>query len=150
LPASKTSKNTHARRPYYGGGMPKGHKTRKTLAKEAAREILRARVLAELDPLIQAQIKNALEVSFLVVRDTRNGKFLRVAESMAKAQLGTNEELIQVWAKDPNLQAFTDLMDRALDKPRKQEQDVRLNLTEENALIARLEEARRRVNWARA
>ena len=56
-----------------GAGMPKGYKTQKTLAKEAAREVLVAKVLAELGPLVDAQIKNALGISFLVVRERRAG-----------------------------------------------------------------------------
>jgi hypothetical protein len=101
--------------------MPKGYKTQKTLAKEAAREVLVARVLAELGPLVDAQIKNALGISFLVIRDRKGGKFVRVAESGAKAGLTSQEEVVEVWAKDPNVQAFTDLMNRALGKPVAQE-----------------------------
>ena len=47
----------------------------------------------------------------------RTGKFVRVIESMAQVKLGRHEETIEVWEKDPSVQAFTDLMNRALDKP---------------------------------
>ncbi len=61
-------------------------------------------------------------LKYLVTRDKKTGKFIRVTEAMAKARLGANEETIEVWEKDPSVQAFTDLMNRALDKPAEQEQ----------------------------
>jgi hypothetical protein len=42
-----------------------------------------------------------------VVRDKKTGKVVRVTEMMAKAKLGQDEEIIEVWKKDPNVQAFT-------------------------------------------
>jgi len=42
---------------------------------------------------------------------------------MAKAKQGDSEEIIEVWEKDPSVQAFTDLLNRALDKPAEQKQE---------------------------
>lgn len=108
-----------------GAGRPKGPQT---LEKEAAREIVRQRVYAELVPLLDSQIANAKGLSYLVVRDKKTGKFLRVSEQRAKLQqeLADNEEIIEVWEKDPSVQAFTDLMNRAIDKPKEQEQEIDL------------------------
>jgi len=75
--------------------------------------------------LIDAQMANAEGIKYLVVRDAKSGKFLRVSEGVAK--LADGEELIEVWEKDPSIQAFSDLMNRALDKPKEQEQEVSLN-----------------------
>ena len=36
---------------------------------------------------------------------------------MARVKLGAKEEIIEVWEKDPSVQAFTDLLNRAIDKP---------------------------------
>lgn len=106
-----------------GAGRPKG---KQTLEKEAIREITRQRVARRLLPLVDAQISNALGLKYLVVRDKHTGKFVRVTEAMArhKQALADNEEIIEVWEKDPSVQAFTDLMNRASDKPKEQEQTV--------------------------
>jgi hypothetical protein len=86
--------------------------------------------------LIEAQ---ALGLKYLVIRDRRTGKFIRVPESMAKAKLRSNEELIEVWEKDPSTAAFTDLMNRALDKPATPPQDVDVNVGGDwDTLAARL------------
>jgi hypothetical protein len=37
-------------------------------------------------------------------------------------KLGDDEEIIEVWEKDPSVQAYTDLLNRALDKPAEQVQ----------------------------
>jgi hypothetical protein len=87
---------------------------------------VRVRVTALLEPLIDAQIANALGLKYLVVRDRKTCKFVRVTEAMARLTLGEDEEIIEVWEKDPNVQAFTDLMNRALDKPNEQPQDINL------------------------
>ena len=91
------------------------------------REALRERVVAELEPLVQAQIALALGVSFLVVRNTKTGKITRVTKAQAKGKLRKGEEIIKVWEKDPSVQAFTDLMNRCIDKPREQKQEVEVS-----------------------
>jgi hypothetical protein len=105
------------RRP--GAGKPKGYKHKQTLDKEAARQFLRARVIAELGPLVEAQIAQAKGLKYLVTRDKKTGKFIRITEAMArhKSHLADNEEIIEVWEKDPSVPAFMDLLNRALDKP---------------------------------
>jgi hypothetical protein len=114
-----------------GAGKPKGTKNRSTIAKEAAREALRQIVLARMESLVSAQMAHAEGLKYLVTRDKKSGKFIRVTEAMAKAKSGLadNEETIEVWEKDPSVQAFTDLMNRAIDKPAEQEQSVNLNGT---------------------
>lgn len=99
-----------------GAGRKKGPQT---LDKIAARELARALVTAELGPLIEAQIANAKGIAYLVVRDKKTGKFLRVGKGRAE-KLKPDEEIIEIWEKDPSVQAFTDLLNRALDKPAEQ------------------------------
>ncbi len=111
-----------------GAGRPKG---KQTLEKEALREIVRRRVARELKPLLDAQISNAKGLKYLVVRQKTTGKFLRVTEAMARVRQGAEDEdgteTIEVWEKDPSVQAFTDLLNRAIDKPKEQEQEIKLS-----------------------
>jgi hypothetical protein len=99
----------------------------KTISKELAREALRQIVLREMEELVAAQIAQAKGLKYLVTRDRKTGKLVRVTKAMASARsLGPNEEIIEVWEKDPSVQAFTDLMNRALDKPKEQEQSLNI------------------------
>lgn len=99
-------------------GRKRGTKLKTTLDKEAAREVLRQLVMAELKPMTDAQIANAKGIKFLVLRHAKSGKFIKRIEDKANAiELDPEHEIIEVWAKDPSVQAFTDLMNRALDKP---------------------------------
>jgi len=111
--------------PQPGSGRPKGTKNASTITKEEAREALRRAVLEEMRDMIAAQVAQAKGLKYLVVREKKTGKFVRVTEAMAKAKSGETdtEETIEVWEKDPSTPAFTDLMNRALDKPKEQEQE---------------------------
>lgn len=126
-----------------GAGRPKGSKNPATLTKEAARDALRQIVLRDMRDLVGAQLANAKGIRYLVVRDRATGKFLRVGKRAAE-HLNPNEEIIEIWEKDPSVQAFTDLMNRALDKPK--EQEVELKVTGELSLVPeRLAAARKRL-----
>lgn len=132
-----------------GAGRPKGAKNIATLSKEMAREALRQIVLAEMSDLVKSQIAAAKGIKYLVARNRSSGKFVRVTERAMKAMLAGKQdaelELIEVWQKDPSTQAFTDLMNRAVDKPREQEQEIRL--TGELTVVAeRLAAARKRLS----
>lgn len=95
--------------------MPKGKVTRRTLDKEQAREALRQIVKENMSEMVQAQVEHAKGLKYLVTRDKAGGKFVKVTEAMAGALKG--DELIEVWEKEPSTQAFTDLMNRTIDKP---------------------------------
>lgn len=112
--------------PRPNSGPKKGSKHQSTISKEQAREALRAIVLEEMREMAAAQVANAKGLKYLVVREKGTGKFVRVTEAMARAKLGQTEEIIEVWEKEPSTPAFTDLMNRALDKPKEQEQDINL------------------------
>lgn len=117
-----------------GAGRPRGSKSQKTLEKEEAKRVAREIILAELRPLLESQIANAKGIKYLVVRERKGGKFIRVTETMARARSGgmkPDEEAIEVWEKDPSVHAFAELMDRALDKaaqPVKGEPDAPIRL----------------------
>lgn len=97
-----------------GSGRKVGFKFPSTISKEQAREAIRTMVFAELRPMVEAQIANAKGLKYLVVRD-KTGKFVKVTEAMAGAFQG--DEVVEVWEKEPAIQAFTDLLNRAADKP---------------------------------
>ena len=131
-----------------GAGRKAGGKNQSTLTKEAAREALRVIVLEEMRDLVQGQIAAAKGLKYLVARNRVSGKFVRVTERAMKAMLAGKQdgelEAIEVWQKDPSTQAFTDLMNRALDKPKEQEQQIKV--TGELTVVAdRLAAARKRL-----
>lgn len=106
------------RRPYYGGGMPKGHKTQKVLDKEAARAALREMVFTQQQPMIEAHIANAIGIKHLMLRDPKTGKFERVQdEAGIDKALKSDGEAVWIYTKDPSPHSFQYLFDQAMDKP---------------------------------
>ncbi len=102
-----------------GAGRKPGFRLPATLDKLRAKELARQLITAQLEPLIAAQIANSQGLKYLVTRDKKTGKFIRVTEAMAKVKQGDAEETIEVWEKDPSVEAFKHLLDRALDQPAK-------------------------------
>lgn len=136
------SKSSHGGR-RAGAGKPKGHQAQATLDKIAAREFVRARVTAQLGPLVDAQIANAKGLSYLVIREKKTGKFVRVSEAMARVT--KDQEIVEVWEKDPSTPAFAYLLDRALDRPAEQEIPIKVRNGDADARVARLVAARKRL-----
>lgn len=132
--------------PIPGAGRPKGSKNAATIEKDLLRERLRRRVAKKWDALIDAQIANALGKRYLVTRDKKTGKFIRVTEAMAKHKqdLKENEEIIEVWEDDASILAFEKLTNWTIDKPKEPELDVNLNANVELQLVERLMAARQR------
>lgn len=108
------------------GGRPKGSVSSHTLDKIALRARIFARVAAEIDPLLDAQIAAAKGTKYLVTRGA-DGKFTKVTEAMALAWTDENQPIIEVWEEKPSTPAFTDLLNRAADKPIEPAQDVNVN-----------------------
>lgn len=112
-------------------GPKKGTKYAPTLTKEQARDALRQVVLENMRDMVEAQISHSRGLKYLVAREQKTGKFTRLTQAQTEKILaGESDEFafIEVWEKDPSVQAFTDLMNRALDKPKEQEQDVNANV----------------------
>lgn len=122
-------------------GRPPGRRNNATLSKEQAREALRLIVLEDMREMTAAQIAQAKGIAFLVVREKSSGKFLRVGKGRAE-RLKPEEEIIEIWEKDPSTAAYADLMNRAMDKPKEQEQEIKL--TGEAELIGALMAGRKR------
>src|SRR5215471_21347476 len=101
-----------------GAGTPAGQKMQKTLEKEAARELVRQTVTENLGPLLAAQIANAKGICHLMMRDPKTGKFERITGSAAQIDKALKtKSAVWIYTKDPNVQAFSDLLNRAIDKP---------------------------------
>src|SRR5215475_14705552 len=101
-----------------GGGSKLGQLWSSTLEKREARDLVRKFVTQNLGELLQAQLHNAMGLSHLMLRDEKTGQFTRVtgdAEQVDEACKHKNA--IWIYTKDPNVQAFSDLLNRALDKP---------------------------------
>ena len=106
------------RRP--GAGRKKGGKNAKTIEKEAARELVRQRITKELLPIVEAALKRARGLSYLVTRDAKSGKFIRIT----RQTLASTQTVIEVWEKEPDLMAIRELLDRAIDRPQEPPQHV--------------------------
>jgi hypothetical protein len=102
------------------------------ISKRLAREAARVAIMPHMAEMIEAQVAQAKGLRYLVARDD-SGKFRRIGpEELAAGAIG-----VEVWEKDPSTAAFTDLMNRAIDKPKEQEQEVIIHNSEE--LLARLD-----------
>ena len=101
---------------------------------------MREQVSAVLGPVVQAAIKRALGLSYLVTRDAKTGKFIRVT----KRTLQAVETAIEVWEKEPDMAAIRELLDRAIDRPKEQAFDVNMAVDWDKR-IARIRAARKRV-----
>lgn len=109
-------------------GPKKGAKFAKTISKEQAREVVREIVTRHMEGLVSAQLDNAQGIKHLMMRDPATGKFERLKHEssdpkVAEAQLDAalkSGNAVWIYTKDPSVQAFTDLLNRALDKPAEQ------------------------------
>lgn len=128
-------------------GRPKGAKNKATVDKEALREELRAQVRASLAPMVEAQIANAMGIKYLIARQKLTGRFVKLTEAQASLREGveSDEEIIEVWEKDPSVQAFTDLMNRTIDMPAKPPEQVNMTVKGSVTLTERVAEARKRL-----
>ena len=79
--------------------------------------------------MTQAQIAQAQGIKFLIARLKSTGKFIRRVGASDPRTHDPDTEIIEVWEKDPSVQAFTDLLNRAADKPKEQALDVNVNAT---------------------
>ena len=126
-----------------GAGRRAGSKNAATLDKEQAREALRAIVKEHMAEMVAAQVDNAKGLKYLIARDKKSGKFRRLSGDDAALTGDSDSETIEVWAKDPNVSAFTDLLNRTLDKPT-EHVEMEANITG-SLVLERLTAGRKRV-----
>ncbi len=106
-----------------GAGRKKGFKFPYTRSKEEAREAARKMIMAKLGPMIESQVAHAIGISHFFLRDPITKQFVRIEDPVQiEEALNAGEEGSYYWifTKDPSVPAFTDLMNRALDKPAEQ------------------------------
>lgn len=100
-------------------GPKKGAIYKPTRDKALAREALRAIIDKHMEAMTEAQIKNATGIKYLVKRAKAGGKFEKVGADELEAVLRGQDEdrlILEVWEKEPSVPAFTDLMNRHLDR----------------------------------
>ena len=131
-------------------GRPKGTtgiKHQATINKELYREMHRHVVAKYAERMIRSQVAAAIGIGHVYTRD-KAGKFTRIEDFAAADKLlteGTEGQDYWIFMKDPSTAAFTDLMNRAFDKPREQAQEI--HITGELELVAsRLLTARKRLS----
>lgn len=95
-----------------GAGMPKGTVTARTLEKQAAKEILRDRVIARLLPIVDATIDSATGIKHFMLRDPIDGTFKRLTDpeqiDAALAHPDAKEgSSFWIYVKDPQTPAGT-------------------------------------------
>jgi len=79
--------------------------------------------MAEVESLVRAQLDNAKGIHHFMARDSKTGKFERIADEqqiLAARNADDAEEgksYFYIYTKDPSIAAFTDLMNRTIDKP---------------------------------
>lgn len=113
------------------GGKPKGYKAPATLAKEAAREVTRLRITERLLPIVDAQIDSAVGISHFMLRDEDSGEWRRLtnpdqivkAMNSPKARFGST---YLIYTKDPSNNAARDMLAYAIDKPKEQVAEMKI------------------------
>ena len=101
-----------------------------TREKAIAREALRAVIDKHMEAMTEAQIKHAIGIKYLVKRSKAGGKFEKVSVDQLDAALAGQDDgslILEVWDQIPSTPAYTDLMNRHLDKPKEQEQEHKID-----------------------
>lgn len=128
------------------GGRPKGSKNHSTLAKEAAREYYRVRLMAEIDDIADAHISRCKGVRYFVTRNKKTGKYELVTnpDQVIAALNAEDENTGEFYTDKPDIQAIREALDRTMDRSKEQEQE--LKLTGEADLIAAIGFGRKRAS----
>lgn len=132
-----------------GAGRPKGTtgiKHKETISKEAAREAVRAVIMQHHERMLRSQIAHSIGIGHLFTRD-KAGKYTKIENQSVADKLlaeGEQDRDYYIFMKDPSVQAWTDLANRAFDKPKEQAQEISLTV-ELSAVSDRLLNARKRL-----
>jgi len=96
--------------------------------------------------LIRTAPPHCLGLRYMVARDRKSGKFrgrIRSAAQLDRAMRDDSLDIVEVWIKEPNPQAATDILNRYLDKPK--EQEVTVMHKDAERIVQRLHAGRARV-----
>jgi hypothetical protein len=105
-----------------GAGRPKGSKEKQTLAKEAAREVLRQILTAQMEPVAHALVSRCKGVRYFVTRNKKTGKYEIVTnpEQVAAALNAEDENAGEFYTDKPETAAIKEFFDRIVDKAKEQ------------------------------
>jgi hypothetical protein len=78
--------------------------------------------------MLRSQMQHAIGIQHMMLRQ-KDGTFKRAdnPDDIEAALNSGDKNSYYLFTKDPSTQAFTDLMNRALDKPKEQEQDIKVD-----------------------
>jgi len=112
-------------------GPKKGQIFAKTLKKEELRELYRDLAAPHIKAILKAQLDSAVGINHFMLRDPKTGQWMRLTDpdeilAALNAPEGEAASRYLVYAKDPNQQAATDILNRVMDKPKEQEQEIDL------------------------
>lgn len=104
------------------GGMPKGHITPKVIQKLEGKALLREMVLQNLTPIVRGLMAKATGINHMMLRDPENGQWVRLTsqeqiEEALNAPGAEEGKTFWIHTKDPDVQAASDLLNRAIGKP---------------------------------
>lgn len=127
-----------------GAGAKRGSRWPATLEKALVREETRKYIQQHIPAMLRSQIAHAIGIGHLFTRD-KHGKFTRIEDEAQIERLlseGVQDTDYWIFAKDPSVQAFGELLDRALDQAPK---PMDVKLSGEVSVVDRLQEARKRL-----
>ena len=129
------------------GGVPKGYVFPQELQKAEGKALLAKMVLDSLQPIVRGLIGKATGINHMMLRDESNGQWIRLTEqSQIEAALNAPgaEEGKTFWihTKDPDVQAASDLLNRAIGKA---VEEIQATLTVNEPLDKKVKEARKRL-----
>ena len=112
-----------------GAGRPKGVKDPQTLAKEDAREAVRKKLTKELMTVADALLSRARGTRYFVTRNKKTGKYELVTnpKQVIQALNEEDENTGEFYTDKPDTQAIREILDRTIDKPKEQAQEVELD-----------------------
>jgi hypothetical protein len=113
-----------------GAGKPKGYKHQKTREKETAAEVFRRRIVAEWNPLIDAELDIAKGLTVIFAREwetqkvtgrkTRSGRFVRITSPAEIEDLLNNsvdgDDYYRLTTQDPDVRMLVELNARVMGK----------------------------------
>ncbi len=108
-------------------GIPKPAQNRPTKAQ--MRDVYVQYWMPKMMPLLEAQAARALGLSHFMLRDPETGEWSRLTDPDDIAQAmndprGEAGSTYRIHTKDPDGKDITDILNRCLDKPKEQEQEV--------------------------
>ena len=115
--------------------------------KQQMRDVYRTYWLPRMLPLLEAQEARALGLVHFMLRDPETGEWKRLVDpdeiqAAMNHPKAVNGSTYRIHTKDPDGKDITDVLNRIIDKPKEQEQEIKL--TGDEAMLARLDLAKRR------